>query len=126
GTIYAAFYSWTSWVKLWKTGTATADVVVVRDDNWGTGATPFGDLTGVDLLAGHQVVTGSTIPLDEWFGLGFNRLVGSNLSLAVDPRNSDIVYVAWADSVSGYDYTLHVWRSADRGVSWSALDHLLC
>jgi hypothetical protein len=53
--------------------------------------------------------------------LGFER-VGSTLSVAVDPRDSSRLYVGWGDR-SGEDlYTLHVRRSIDRGVTWSAQD----
>jgi hypothetical protein len=127
GTVYGVFYSWTSAVGDFnKTATVTADVVVVRADGWGTGATPFADLTDPnDQLPGHQVVSGRTVPWDRVFGMGFNRQVGSNLSIAVDPRNSDIVYVAWTDDSGGfgaYGNTLHVRRSSDRGETWSATD----
>jgi hypothetical protein len=40
--------------------------------------------------------------------------------LAVDPSNSSILYIAWADRLSTNDYTVHVRRSTDRGVSWSS------
>jgi hypothetical protein len=53
---------------------------------------------------------------------GQERFVGSNLTIAVHPRNSAIVYLAWADRVGATDYTLHVRRSLDRGVTWSVND----
>jgi len=54
--------------------------------------------------------------------LGQER-IGSTLSIAVDPNNSSIVYVGWADHGSKKDiYTLHVRRSADRGATWSKAD----
>ena len=37
GTVYAGFYGWRSFAN----GKITSDVVVVRDDAWGTGASPF-------------------------------------------------------------------------------------
>ena len=47
-------------------------------------------------------------------------VIGSTLSIAVDPNNSDIVYVAWADRINnGATYTVHLRRSTNRGVSWS-------
>jgi hypothetical protein len=122
GTVYAAFYHWTA-----RTGnfspnaTITADVVVVRDDAGGAGPTPYTALVdGGDGLAGMRVVQGRTVPWANTSqpGFGQERFVGSNLSLAVDPRNSSTVYVAWADRV-GTDYTLHVRRSLDRGATWS-------
>jgi hypothetical protein len=123
GTVYAAFYHWTA-----RTGnfspnaTITADVVVVRDDAGGAGATPYTALVDSgDGLAGMRVVQGRTVPWANTVqpGFGQERFVGSNLSLAVDPRSSATVYVAWADRVGTSDYTLHVRRSLDRGVTWS-------
>ena len=49
--------------------------------------------------------------------LGQERL-NNDLAMAVDPGNSDIVYVAWADN-AGPNYTLRVRRSLNRGVDWS-------
>ena len=41
----------------------------------------------------------------------------------MDPNQSAIVYLAWADKGSKADiYTLHVRNSADRGVTWSKTD----
>jgi hypothetical protein len=118
GTVYGVFYHWTAF-----SGTeATADVVVVRADGWGTGATPFNALVGTGALAGKQVVTGVAVPWGA--GMGQNRFVGSNVTIAVDPRNSDVAYVAWADHDATSDYTLHVRRSADRGNNWSSSDIL--
>ena len=99
----------------------TSDVVVVRDDNGATGANPFQDLTDPsDGLPGRLVVTGVTIPWSNAPTLGQER-IGSTLSLAVDPNNSDIVYVAWADRVGTGDiYTVHVRRSTNSGAAWSA------
>jgi hypothetical protein len=111
GTIYVAFYGWRS--------STTTDLVVVRDDNWATGATPFTALTDpVDTLVGSRVVTG----VNKGFGsIGQERVASSNISIAVDPRDSDRVYVAWLDMQSSTP-TLHVRRSIDRGVHWSASD----
>jgi hypothetical protein len=115
GTVYAAFFGWRSF----NGSAATSDVVVVRDDNWGTGATPFAALVGTAGLAGVLVATNVTIPWVNGPALG-NQRIGSTLSLAVDPSNSDIVYVGWADRVGNGDiYTIHVRRSTNRGVSWS-------
>jgi hypothetical protein len=119
GTVYGIFYRWVSG----GVPNLTSDVVVVRADGWGGIATPFNALTDPgDGLAGRRVATGITVP----FGitLGQNRLVASNVSIAVDPRNSDVVYIAWASRVGASDYTLHVSRSGDRGQNWSASDLL--
>jgi hypothetical protein len=123
GTVYAAFYHWTA-----RTGnfspnaTITADVVVVRDDAGGAGPTPFSALVDSgDGLAGVRVVQGRTVPWANTAQANFGqeRFVGSNLSLAVDPRRSATVYLAWADRADTGAYTLHVRRSLDRGVTWS-------
>jgi hypothetical protein len=121
GTVYAAFLRCTNW----NGSVATIEVVVVRDDTWGVGANPFTALVDPgDSVAGMRVVTGVTIPWVNGPALG-NQRIGSTLSLAVDPSNSDIVYVAWADRVgSGDIYTVHVRRSTNRGANWSAGDLL--
>jgi hypothetical protein len=56
---------------------------------------------------------------------GQQRL-GGTLSLAVDRRagRSGTVYRAWADQAAGSILIIHVRRSTDRGVTWSAADLL--
>jgi hypothetical protein len=125
GTIYAAYYGW----RTFTGGVATADVVVVRDDAGASGPNPFTallDLPG-DGLAGRRVVTGVTVPFENFShpNFGQERFVASNLSIAVDPRPgmSDKVYVAWADRASATaPYTLHVRGSTDSGKTWSRVD----
>ena len=109
GTVYAAFYAnWSSSPRL----------VVVRDDHWGAGASPFRDLTDPsDGVAGRFVTTALTLASGT---MGQNRLGASNVSIAVDPNNSDRVYVAWGDSNGSNSETIHVRRSVNRGVDWSA------
>ena len=41
------------------------------------------------------------------------------MSIAVHPRHSHIVYLAWGDTAPGSTQTLHVRRSLDRGATWS-------
>ena len=121
GTVYAAFFHCTS-----RNGSMyTSDVVVVRDDAWATGTTPFTSLIDPgDQLAGMRVVTNVTIPWDPNAALG-NQRIGSALSLAVDPSNSNIVYLGWADRVGNGDiYTIHIRCSTNRGVTWSTSDLL--
>jgi hypothetical protein len=109
GTVYAVFYGW-------RTATTT-DIVVVRDDNWGSGATPFTALTDSgDSLSGMRVATGVTKASGS---VGTQRAGISQLSIAVDPTDSDIVYVSWGDG-SLNNMTLHVRRSTDRGVTWTS------
>jgi hypothetical protein len=75
GTIYAVLYHWTNFTTF-----ATVDVVVVRDDEWGTSAQPFQALIDPgDNIAGMRVVTGRSLPFDSNQGIfGQERHVGSN------------------------------------------------
>ena len=111
GTVYGAFLSW-------KSGT-TMDVVVVRDDNWASGASPFTALVDSgDATAGKRVALAvSRPPFND--PLGTQRTSGS-IAIAVDPTNSSKVWVAWSDGASGATLTIHVRYSTDRGVTWSA------
>jgi hypothetical protein len=112
GTIYATFYSFTG-----TAGSNTvADVVIVRDNNWGNVATPYQDLKDTDTKAGKKIVTG--VQFLWGYNVGNQRTAG-DMSIAVDPRDSKIVYVAWAELLSGV-YTIHLMRSSDSGVHWSA------
>ena len=114
GTIYAAF-------ERWKSGTYpnyTIDIVITRDDAWGAGATPFQALgANGKIVAPSRFITWNAI-------MGQERL-GGDLAIAVDPHNSSHVWVAWCDRVggpSGTDWTLHVRRSTDKGLTWSKSD----
>ena len=110
GTVYVAFFNWTTPAAI----PFTADVVVCRDDNWGQGAPPFNDLVDSDGFAGLRVAPGVQIPWANFSFLGQER-VGSHISIAVDPRNSSVVYLAWADFPTGVaPYTIHLRRSRDR------------
>jgi len=119
GTAYAAFFGWRSAVG----SLITSDVVVVRDDAAGAGATPFQSLLDPsDNLPGRRAVASITIPWSNAPTLGQER-IGSTLSIAVDPHQSANVYIGWADRVGNGDiYTVHVRRSTDRGVTWPAAD----
>ncbi len=118
-TVYAAFFGW----RKFDGKIATSDVVVVRDDAGGIGPNAFQSLRDQsDKLPGRLVVKRVSIPWSNSPTLGQER-IGSTLSIAVDPNNSSIVYVGWADRGSKKDiYTLHVRRSADRGATWSKAD----
>jgi hypothetical protein len=114
GTIYAIFNG----VRTFDSGasTFTADMVVVRDDNWGSGAMPFTALVDPnDGVAGYRVQTGVAL---TWLGLVGNQRTAGAFSIAVDPRDSNIVYICWAGPEAGV-FTLHVQRSTTRGASWS-------
>ena len=110
GTVYAIFYALIG-------GPGSCDVVVARDDNWATSATPFKALidTG-DGKQGVRIATGVNNPFLS-LNIGQQR-IGGDLSIAVDPRNSAVVYVCWGDLQSG-TYTLHVRKSTDSGATWS-------
>lgn len=133
GVIYAVFY------RIRHPGVAlkedAVDVIVVRDNHWGittrTKTKRFEDLKQPSTRAIGQFVADSVLlPVGGLSCpgpscLGSNRLVGSHLSIAVDPNNAAVVYVAWADSsaetlTAGQFYTLHVKKSIDSGKSWTA------
>ncbi|MGH9445918.1 MAG: hypothetical protein ACRD3O_09345, partial [Terriglobia bacterium] len=113
GTIYAAFYALIS-------GPTSSDVVIVRDDNWATGGTPFTALIDPgDSKPGLRIVTGVNNPF-----LGLNlgqQRIGGDLSVAVDPRDGAKVYICWGD-LQASTYTLHVRKSTDSGATWSPSD----
>lgn len=118
GTIYAAFYGWRA-----SAANITTDVVVVRDDAWGGGATPFTALVDPgDGKAGLRVAEGVTILFNDF--LAQQRQAG-NIAIAVDTHDSSRVYLAWCDGLVGSGtYTLHVRRSHDRGLHWGTGDLL--
>jgi hypothetical protein len=113
GAVYAAFiHDWSGSPRM----------VVVRDDNWGIGATPFQALTDPsDGQPGRFIAPAMTLASGS---MGQNRLGASNVSIAVDPHDSDRVYVAWGDRGGPNSETIHVRRSVNRGVDWSASDLL--
>jgi hypothetical protein len=120
GVVYAIYYNW-------RSGNPTSercDVIVVRDDNFASGTNPFTSLNdAADGLNGQRVVTNRLVPA---FGvnLGRNRLVASNLTIAVDPNNSANVFIGWCDRVGTNDYTLHFRRSTNSGQTWGTADWL--
>lgn len=110
GTVYVAYKSWTSS----NSTSVTARVVVTRDDNWGKNS--FTDLKDAgDNKAGTVVATG--VVINDPGNLGGIRL-DNDLNVAVNPANSDNVYIVWCDN-AGPAYTLRVRSSQDRGKTWS-------
>jgi len=110
GTVYVAYKSWNSW----NNTTVITDIVVVRDDNWGTDG--FVNLTDpVDSKPGRRVA--SNVHIKDPQCLGGQRL-DNDLSIAVDPTNSATAYIVWGDNAER-QYTLRVRRSLDSGNSWS-------
>ena len=116
GHVYAAFYR--------RTGSDpagyTADVVVVRDDNWGKTVPPFQNLVDSgSAVVGQRVV--SSVPITDDFSGSFgNEIIGGDLFLTVDPNNSGTVYISWADKFMGNAMTLHLRRSTDFGQNWGS------
>ncbi|SPF53167.1 hypothetical protein SBA4_5470009 [Candidatus Sulfopaludibacter sp. SbA4] len=125
GSVYVAFYRWLarsgSWQ--WNTLTITADVVVVRDDNGASGATPFTDLKDTNGSSGRRVAAGVQFPFNSTgAGQPGQQRRGGDIAIAVDPTNSSVLYLAWAAVEPATGYTLHLRRSDDRGVTWSSND----
>ena len=124
GTVYAAFYRWRAGSGNFQANTfviTSADVIVVRDDHSGSGANPFTALVDPgDSLAGVRVVQGVSFPfmIHGTAATGQQRLGGS-ISIAVDPKNSSTVYLAYGDRQPGSVLTLHVRVSKNRGQNWS-------
>jgi len=124
GTVYATFYGWRATVGNFQANTfrvTAADVVVVRDDNWGDGTPPFAALVDPnDNVAGMRVVRGISFPfmIQGTPTTGLQRL-GGGLSIAVDATNSSVVYLVYADETESSISTLHVRRSNNRGQTWS-------
>ena len=113
GTVYVAYEGWRSGSY---GGDITTDIVVARDDNWGQGSPPFSDLQDAGDHKNGRIVEGGVV-IDDGGILGQERL-NNDLAIAVDPTNSDIVYVVWADN-AGPNYTLRARRSLNRGEGWS-------
>lgn len=119
GTVYAAFFHWTSCTDTLNVG----DVTVMRDDAWGAGnfqalkdpPAPQGDGQAGMRVARQVEVTGGA--------LGAQRL-GALVSLAVDPGNKDKLCLAWGQGATANDFTVHVRCSKDGGASWSG-DHVV-
>ena len=109
GVIYGVFVG---------TRDAGADIVVVRDDDWGAGG--WTDLVDEDGIAGKRVVSGAPVPRAGTTKLGSVR-VSSRLSIAADPLDWQRVYVAWCDGAATPEspFRLHLRRSDDAGVTWT-------
>ncbi|HEX2454757.1 MAG TPA: choice-of-anchor D domain-containing protein [Vicinamibacterales bacterium] len=105
GTVYAIYAAFRA---------GGTEVVVARDDNWGTGGTPFQALIDTDAQPGIRVVSGLT----GTNSVGSQR-VGTGLAIAVDPRNSQNVYIVYGEGSTSPTYTLHVRNSTTRGTAWS-------
>ncbi|MER6300442.1 hypothetical protein ABT247_12840 [Kitasatospora sp. NPDC001539] len=128
GTVYTAFESWSGAVTNPAEPTfgliVTMDVVVTRDDKGGLGQDPFQDLRDSDDGGvGQRVVSSRTLPFDVRVAALGQERTGADLSIAVDPTDSNSVWIAWCDATGGTlptDYVLHVQHSTDRGQTWAA------
>jgi hypothetical protein len=115
GTVYALFHSWRTFNG--TTGAGTADIVLVRDDQGGTNSNPFTALVDPgDGKVGKRVAQNVKFNFNGFLGL---QRTGGDVAVAVDATNSANVYVAYNDD-EGADYVLHLVRSQDRGLTWSA------
>ena len=132
GTTYSLFNRWQAWqcntsdMTGCLAGNATADVVVVRDDAWGAGGPPaYEAVIDPDGFAGKRVVTGIKVPWRSGPFLGQHRVGAGDLSIAVDPRNSNTVYIVYSDTpINENTHNLHLRRSLDGGATWSMSDLL--
>jgi hypothetical protein len=119
GTVYAMFIRRTNSVGVTRTG----DVVVVRDDDWGQGATSFNNLVDPgDGLAGIRVATGINWTWNAGSAMGQERLM-DRATIAVDPTDWQTVYIGYIDRAPGAGNNttrLHIRRSVDGGSTWSA------
>jgi hypothetical protein len=127
GTVYAAFYGWRAMTGSFPANTlmiTSADVVVVRDDRWGAGG--FVDLKEPvpplgDGLPGVRVIKGISFPfMRNGTATTGQQRIGGTISIAVDPNNSSNVFLAWGARGPGSFLTIHVRRSTNRGVTWTA------
>jgi hypothetical protein len=115
GVVYGVFFGWRTFAS-----PNVTDIVVCRDDNWGSNVPPFQNLIDPgDGKAGFRVATGVSVAALGTL-LGTQR-IGSNLTIAVDPRNSQRVYIAWCDgqATAMSPYTLRVRRSDNGGQNWT-------
>jgi len=115
GVVYVAFTRWTAGCGA---GVKTAELVVARDDNWGAGGFTNLHDTG-DASVGQRVITGLQIPFNQTLG---TQRQGAAVAIAVDPNDSQTVYVAWGEGASGATYALHVRHSTDGGQHWDMAD----
>lgn len=117
GSVYVAFYRRKGSIA----GGYNADVVIVRDDDWGKNMPPFQSLVDtVTLVAGQNIV--ASTPVSDTFGssvaLG-REWWGGDLYLTVDPNDAAKVYISYSDSEFGKPRTLHLRRSTNSGQNWT-------
>jgi hypothetical protein len=96
-------------------GIAQGQIVVVRDDNAGNGGFKALGASGTIVASGNAPFTS---PFTGVQSLG-NERIGSDLTLAVDPRNPYHLYVGYADNPSTGRIQVHVQESTDGGQTWA-------
>jgi len=65
--------------------------------------------------------TSSWIPLNDQFNRADDQLMGA-LSLAVDPANSNLLYMAAGEYTAWWAHNAALLRSSDQGATWSRTD----
>ena len=124
GTIYAAFMHCTR--RYGDGRNYDFDVVVRRDDNWGSGANPFTALA--EPGAKTPGVRAAASNFARFADIVGQERVGADLAIAVHPGDSSTVYIAWCDrpgGVSGTGWRLNVAVSTDRGNQWSIVREIV-
>ena len=118
GTVYVAFIHCT---RAYGDGNnMDFEVVVRRDDNWGSGADAFTALAEPGSKTPGVRASGSQFA--RFFATVGQERIGADLTIAVHPHDSSTVYVSWCDrfdGVGGTSWGLNVARSTDRGAHWT-------
>ena len=125
GTVYATVYGNRTRTPINNTDSNyTADVVVVRDDEWAMSPNPFSSLLDpADNNVGRQVVSNVTVCWRNRSYLGEER-IGGDLAITVDPKNSSKLYLAWTDKQPNSDSSLHIRGSTNRGLRGQMIFYL--
>jgi hypothetical protein len=112
GTGYVGYQG----VRSANSGRFNIDFILARDDNWGKNG--FSDLVDPSDNQSGRLVVNSNVDENTVFGNQRTKFTGSDV--AVDPNNSDAVYMCWHDIDNTTSIPrLHLRRSLNRGVDWS-------
>ena len=124
GTVYAAFIHVT-FIDDVNDAKQLFDVVVRRDDDWGDNVDAFSDLNEPgQATPGVRAALFNLCIFNDTMG---QERIGADLAIAVDPRDSSSVYVAFCSrtgGVSGTDWRLSVIHSTDRGQTWISIHEI--
>lgn len=116
GRVYATFGR----IRTFNAPKFPSDIVVVRDDNFGT-STPSYSALMTGATAGVVVQANAPMLFTQTPFLGGCRAPASSLAIAVHPVDSTVVWVAWTDSgTTAAPVRLHVRKSTNSGTTWSA------